>query len=94
MAGAPRLPGTQNRPYNYLGRPDLDPLGVGGGDCDVATGGFPAQNGFDNVVQQNYITVHDVATSNIQVSDSSDGGYIYKSNRPAINFKPGAIGDR
>lgn len=136
----PGFPGTQNRPYNYLGRPDLKPFGAGGGDCDVATGGLLAQNGFDNVavsslslaslttnrssdggqtferapnpvgegqvfgvdrqwqaadygLQQNYITVHDLATANIQVSDSSDGGYVYKSNRPAINFNqvPSAI---
>lgn len=119
-------------PYDYRGRFDIDHGGVGGGDCDVATGGHsllapstetvaasslslanlttnistdagktfrtPANNGSEQVFGDDrqwnvadptlgtvYMTVHDVATSNIQSAVSYDGGYTYVQNTPAID---------
>ena len=119
-------------PYDYRGKFDIDHNGPGGGDCDLATGGLAATNGFDNLaasslslanltvnqsadggktfhaqanpigtpqqfgldrqwnaadtgIGQVYMTVHDAATDNIQVSDSTDGGYTYVPNLPAID---------
>ncbi len=43
---------------------------------------------------RHYLSVHDLATTNIQVSVSTDGGYQYVQNTPAINPQqaPGAVG--
>lgn len=130
-------PGTFNSkglPYDYRGRPDLQPGGVGGGDCDISHGprstltpnadsvavsslslgnltttnsqdagktfrtppndvggtqvfGVDRQwQGVDRSLKAYYLIVHDVATSNIQVSaDTQTAGYQYLSNTPAIS---------
>ena len=127
----PDVLGTNNLPYDYLGTFDTDHGSVGGGDCDIATGGRPAVKGYDNLavsslslanlttnqssnggttlhtpantvgqqvfgvdrqwnasdqgLRQVYMTVHDAATSNIQFASSTDGGFTYVSNTPAID---------
>jgi hypothetical protein len=124
--------------FEYRGKFDTDHSAPGGGDCDVATGGRPATNGFDNLAAsslsladvtvnqssdagatfhtpanslgnqtpgddrqwntadtklgQVYTTVHDASTANIQISSSTDGGYTYVSNTPAIQTDPGSCG--
>lgn len=47
----------------------------------------------DPTLDRHYLSVHDLATTNIQVSVSTDGGYQYLQNTPAINpdQAPGAI---
>jgi hypothetical protein len=49
-------------------------------------------NTADTKLGQVYTTVHDVATDNIQISSSTDGGYTYVSNTPAIQTDPGSCG--
>lgn len=49
-------------------------------------------NAADTGLGQVYNTVHDVATSNIQVSSSTDGGYTYLNNTPAIQTTPNSCG--
>ena len=39
----------------------------------------------DDQLGRHYLTVHDLATDNIQVSVSTDGGYQFVQNTPAIN---------
>jgi hypothetical protein len=124
--------------YEYRGKFDTDHGSVGGGDCDIATGGLAPANGFDNLavsslslanitvnqsadggatlhtpanplgnqtpgddrqwnaadtgLGQVYTTVHDAATDNIQISSSTDGGYTYVSNVPAIQTTPNSCG--
>ena len=129
---------AQNHAYEYLGKFDTDHGAAGGGDCDIATGGKPAQHGFDNLavtslslasitanqssdggatfhtpansignqtpgddrqwnaadapLGQVYTTVHDAATDNIQFASSTDGGYTYISNTPAIQTTANSCG--
>ena len=129
---------SHNLAYEYRGKFDTDHGAAGGGDCDIATGGLPPANGFDNLavsslsladitvnqsadggatfhtpanslgnqtpgddrqwnaadtgLGQVYTTVHDVATDNIQISSSTDGGYTYTSNVPAIQTAPNSCG--
>jgi len=49
-------------------------------------------NAADSGIGQVYMTVHDLATNNIQVSSSTDGGYVYRSQQPAIDTTPGSCG--
>ena len=49
-------------------------------------------NAADSGIGQVYMTVHDLATDNIQDSSSTDGGYTYTSHRPAIDATPGSCG--
>jgi len=126
-------------PYEYRGTFDTNQNSVGGGDCDLATGGISTTTGFDNLalsslsaadltvnqssdggatfrtkaanlagnqtpgddrqwnaadtgIGQVYLTVHDLASDNIQISTSSDGGFTYASNVPAIQATPGSCG--
>lgn len=46
----------------------------------------------DTGIGETYLTVHDVATDNIQISTSTDGGYTYTSKDPAIQTTPGSCG--
>src|SRR4051794_8838985 len=39
----------KNKAFEYRGKFDTDHSAPGGGDCDIATGGRPAANGFDNL---------------------------------------------
>jgi hypothetical protein len=50
-------------------------------------------NAADTPLGRVYMTVHDVATDNIQISVSTDGGYTYVSNNPAISAVPGTCGE-
>lgn len=134
----PDFQGPNGHAYNYQGKFDTDHGSVGGGDCDIATGGLPPVNNFDNVavsslslanltvnrssdggntfqtpantvgqvvpgvdrqwqaadtgIGENYITVHDVATSNIQIATSIDGGFTYLNKQPAITTTPNSCG--
>jgi hypothetical protein len=124
--------------YDYMGTFDTQKFSAGGGDCDIAVGGAPAQHNFDNLavsslsvadltvnqsadggatfhavanpagnqtpgddrqwnaadtgLGQVYLTVHDAATDNIQIATSTDGGYTYRSNVPAIQTTPNSCG--
>ena len=49
-------------------------------------------NAADNGLRQVYTIVHDVSTDNIQFASSIDGGYVYTSNKPAIDATPGSCG--
>jgi hypothetical protein len=49
-------------------------------------------NAADTALGQVYNTVHDVSTTNIQVSSSTDGGYTYVNNTPAIQTTPNSCG--
>ncbi len=127
-------------PYEYRGKFDnlTNNATLGGGDCDLATGGAPPANGFDNLAGSSlslanltvnrsadggatwqtpanpfgsqvfgldrqwnaadtglgrvYMTVHDVASDNIQTMVSTDGGYVYTQNTPAISVLPNSCG--
>lgn len=59
---------AQGKAYEYLGTFDTDHAAPGGGDCDIATGGAPPANGFDNVA------VSSLSLANLTVNRSSDGG--------------------
>lgn len=54
---------------------------LGGGQIEIVDREWQAA---DTSLGRNYLTVHDIATANIQVSVSIDGGYQYISNEPAI----------
>ena len=137
----PDFQNAKGLPYEYLGKFDTDQNSVGGGDCDIATGGMTITPslGFDNLalsslslanlttnqssdggatfrtkvanpfanqtplddrqwnaadsgLGQVYLTVHDVAMDNIQIASSTDGGFSYVSNMPAIQTTPGSCG--
>jgi hypothetical protein len=49
-------------------------------------------NTADTKLGQVYTTVHDAGTDNIQISSSTDGGFTYVSNVPAIQTDPGSCG--
>ena len=49
-------------------------------------------NAADTGLGQVYTTVHDAGTDNIQISSSTDGGYTYTSNVPAIQTTPNSCG--
>jgi len=49
-------------------------------------------NAADSGIGQVYLTVHDLATDNIQDSSSIDGGFTYRSQAPAIDLTPGSCG--
>ena len=46
----------------------------------------------DTGIGENYLTVHDLATDNIQMATSIDGGYTYAPKQPAISGVSGTCG--
>ena len=70
LAGASRVPGADRSRLQIPGKFDTQPIGAGGGDCDIATGGgaTPPTNNFDN------LAVSSLSLANVTVNQSSDGG--------------------
>jgi hypothetical protein len=78
--------GSNGLPYDYLGTFDSFPSGtpIGGGDCDIATGGLPPQNGYDN------LALSSLSAADITVNESPDGGKTLKTTpNPFGSLVPG-----
>jgi hypothetical protein len=73
-------------PYDYRGKFDIDHNGPGGGDCDVATGGLKAANGFDNLAASS------LSAGNITVNQSADGGKTFHAQANPFGT-PQSFGD-
>jgi hypothetical protein len=79
---------TTGRPYDFMGNFDTIAglSSVGGGDCDIATGGLPPQHGYDN------LGVSSLALSNMTVNQSSNGGTSFHATANPVG-NPGSWGD-
>ena len=61
-------------PYDYLGLFDHFPgTALGGGDCDIATGGLPRQGAYDN------LALSSLSLADLTVNESRDGGKTLKT---------------
>ncbi len=70
-------PGTFNSrglPYDYQGRPDLQPAGVGGGDCDISHGSRSTLT-----PNADSVAVSSLSLGNLTTNNSQDAGKTFQA---------------